>query len=180
VSIQRLQAHYGFTRIPFGRSLAPSMLHRHAGHAEAVARISWCIDQHALGVITGEVGAGKTVAVRAATAALDSSRHVVIYLPNPSVGVRGMLHHIVTALGQVPSFYTATLVPQAADALAAEHAERGRSPIVIIDEAHLLDNQQMEAVRMLTLCRGGGYAEALAAVGGSARRVKGNRAGLSA
>ncbi len=150
MSIQRLQAHWGFTRMPFGRSLAPSMLHRHDAHAEAVARIAWCIDQHALGVITGEVGAGKTVAVRAATAALDTSRHLAIYLPNPSVGVRGMLHHIVTALGQVPSFYTATLTPQAADALATEHAERGRTPVVILDEAHLLDNAQMEAVRMLT------------------------------
>ena len=150
MSIQRLQAYYGFTRMPFGRGLAPSMLHRHAGHAEAVARISWCVDQHALGVITGEVGAGKTVAVRAATAALDTSRHVVIYLPNPSVGVRGMLHHVVAALGQVPSFYTATLVPQAAAALAAEHAERGRTPVVVFDEAHLLDNAQLEAVRMLT------------------------------
>src|SRR3954451_11170802 len=150
MSIQRLQDHWGFTRMPFGRSLAPSMLHRHDGHAEAVARIGWWLDQHALGVITGEVGAGKTVAVRAATAALDTSRHVVIYLPNPSVGVRGMLHHIVASLGQVPSFYTATLAPQAADALAAEHAERGRTPVVVIDEAHLLDNQQLEAIRMLT------------------------------
>ena len=96
------------------------------------------------------VGAGKTVAVRAATAALDASRHVIIYLPNPSIGVRGLLQHIVAALGQVPSFYTATLAPQAADALAAEHAERGRTPVVVIDEAHLLDNQQLEAIRMLT------------------------------
>jgi type II secretory pathway predicted ATPase ExeA len=150
VSVQRLQSHWGFTTMPFGRGLAPSMLHRHHGHAEAVARIGWCIDQHALGVVTGEVGAGKTVAVRAASAALDGSRHLVVYLPNPSVGVRGMLHHIVSALGQVPSFYTATLVPQAADALAAEHAERGRTPIVVFDEAHLLDNAQLEAVRMLT------------------------------
>lgn len=150
MSIQRLQDHYGFTRMPFGRNLAPGMLHRNTGHIEAAARITWCIDQHALGVVTGEVGAGKTVTVRAAAAALDASRHVIIYLPNPSVGVRGMLHHIVTALGQVPSFYTATLAPQAADALTAEHAERGRTPVVVIDEAHLLDNQQMEAIRMLT------------------------------
>jgi len=150
VSVQRLQAHYGFTRMPFGRNLAPGMLHRHPGHGEAIARITWCVDQHALGVITGEVGAGKTVAVRAATAALDPSRHVVIYLPNPSIGVRGMLHHIVAALGRTPSFYTATLAPQAADALAAEHAERGRTPVVVIDEAHLLDNQQLEAIRMLS------------------------------
>lgn len=150
MSIQRLQSHYGFTRMPFGRDLAPGMLHRHPGHGEAVARIGWCIDQHALGVITGEVGAGKTVAVRAATAAHDSARHVVIYLPNPSVGVRGMLHHIVAALGRQPSYHTATLTPQAAEALAAEAAERGRTPVVVIDEAHLLDTGQLEAIRMLT------------------------------
>ncbi|MGH4007738.1 MAG: ExeA family protein [Pseudonocardiaceae bacterium] len=150
MSIQRLQAHYGFTSMPFGRGLAPSMLHRHGGHAEAVARLSWAVEQRALAVLTGEVGAGKTVAARAATTALDPSRHVVIYLPNPAIGVRGMLHHVVSALGHVPHFHSATLVPQAADALATEHAERGRSPVVIIDEAHLLDNQQMEAVRMLT------------------------------
>ena len=150
MSVQRLQSHYGFTRLPFGRGLAPGMLHRGAGHTEAVARITWCVEQHALGVVTGEVGAGKTVAVRAAAAALDPSRHAVIYLPNPTVGVRGMLHHIVAALGQVPAFYTATLAPQAADALAAEHAERGRTPVLVVDEAHLMDNQQMEAVRIMT------------------------------
>ena len=27
--IDKLQAHYGFTRMPFGRDLAPGMLHRH-------------------------------------------------------------------------------------------------------------------------------------------------------
>jgi hypothetical protein len=31
MSVQRLQAHWGFTRMPFGRSLAPSMLHRTTG-----------------------------------------------------------------------------------------------------------------------------------------------------
>ena len=58
MSIQRLQSHWGFTRMPFGRDLAPAMLHRHAGHGEAVARISWCVDQRAIGVITGEVVPG--------------------------------------------------------------------------------------------------------------------------
>jgi type II secretory pathway predicted ATPase ExeA len=136
--------------MPFGRDLAPGMLHRHTAHGEAVARIGWCIAERRIGVLTGEVGSGKTVAVRAATTALDGSRHAIIYLPNPSVGMRGMLHHIVTALGHTPKFYTATLAPQAADALATEHAERGRTPVVVIDEAHLLDNQQLEAIRMLT------------------------------
>ena len=35
---------------------------------------------------------------------------------------------------------------------------RRRSEVLIIDEAHLLDHEQLEAVRMLTLCRGRDYA----------------------
>ncbi|RWA22654.1 hypothetical protein MBRU_11940 [Mycolicibacterium brumae DSM 44177] len=136
--------------MPFGRDLAPSMLHRHTGHSEAIARIGWCVDQCAIGVITGEVGAGKTVAIRAAATSLDPARHVIIYLANPTIGVRGMLTHIVATLGHTPAFHTARLAPQAADALAAEHAERGRNPVLVVDEAHLLDNHQLEAIRLLT------------------------------
>jgi type II secretory pathway predicted ATPase ExeA len=150
VSIQRLQSHWGFTRMPFGRDLAPAMLHRHASHGEAVARITWCVDQRAIGVITGEVGAGKTVAVRAASANLDPSRHVFIYLANPTIGVRGMLTHIVATLGHTPAYHKSALAPQAAEALATEHAERGRNPVLVVDEAHLLDNHQLEAIRLLT------------------------------
>ena len=111
-----------------------------------------------LGVITGEVGVGKTVAARAALAAIDPTRHTVIYLGNPATGVRGIHHHIVTALGGRPAHGTAALTAQAYDVLAGEAAERGRTPVLIIDEAHLLDHSQLESVRMLTLCRDRDYA----------------------
>jgi type II secretory pathway predicted ATPase ExeA len=148
--IEKLQGFYGFTRMPFGRDLPPGMLHRHNAHSEAVARITWCVTERRIGVITGEVGAGKTVAIRAAIATLDPTRHTIIYLPNPTIGVRGIHHQIVQALGGHPLVHHATLVPQAADALATEHAERGRIPVLIIDEAHLLDHPQLESIRMLT------------------------------
>lgn len=150
MSIDLLQAHYGFTRTPFGRDLAPGMLHKTAGHGQAVARISWCINEKTLGVITGEVGSGKTVATRAATSALDASRHSVIYLGNPAVGARGIYAAIVTALGGVPRFHKAALIPQAADALAAEEAEKGKRVVVCVDEAHLLSADQLEELRLLT------------------------------
>ena len=45
------------------------------------------------------VGAGKTVAVRAVLAdGLDASRHTIIYLPNPMIGVRGYLQPQLTCL----------------------------------------------------------------------------------
>jgi type II secretory pathway predicted ATPase ExeA len=136
--------------MPFRRDLTPAMLHRHAAHAEAAARITWAISDKALAVLTGEVGVGKTVAIRAALAALDPTRHTVIYIGNPAIGVRGIHHHIVTALGGRPSHGTAALTAQAYDVLAGEAAERGRTPILIIDEAHLLDHDQLESIRMLT------------------------------
>ena len=78
------------------------MLHQHHGHAEAVARICWCIQESGLGMISGEVGSGKTVALRAATATLDPTRHTIIYLGCPAVGARGIYAAIVAALGGTP------------------------------------------------------------------------------
>ena len=145
-----LRNHYGFTRLPFGKDLAPNMLHQHAGCSEAAARISWCIAERALGVITGEVGAGKTVAARAAVAGLDQTRHTLIYLANPTTGTRGLHYQIVTALGGRPAHGTAALTAQAASLLAAEHAERGRTPVLLVDEAHLLDHGALDLIRMLS------------------------------
>ena len=178
--IDKLQSHYGFTKTPFGRALAPQMLHRHGAHAEAVARIGWCVTERALGVITGEVGAGKTVAVRAALAELDQARSTIIYLGNPAVGARGLYHGIVTALGAVPRFHKAALIPQTTDLLAAEEHERGRHVTIVIDEAHLLAADQLEELRLLTLCRARGYAEATTAASGSPCQARGWLPGRSA
>lgn len=150
MSLSQLQPYLGFTRMPFGRALAPSMLHRHTAHAEAVARITWSIQERALAVVTGEVGAGKTVAVRAALSALDTSRHTTIYLGNPAVGGRGLYSGIITALGGIPRFHKAALIPQTAELLAAEEHERGRTVILVLDEAHLLTGDQLEELRLLT------------------------------
>ena len=57
---------------------------------------------------------------------------------------------MVIALGGRPAHGTAALTAQAAGLLAAEHGERGRVPVLVIDEAHLLGHDQLEAIRMLT------------------------------
>ena len=85
----------------------------------------------------------------AATAALDASRHVPSTWPTPPSGSAGSCTTSSPPSAESP-FYTSTLVPQAADALAGETAERGRTPVLVIDEAHLLHHEQLEAIRMLT------------------------------
>lgn len=148
--LDKIQSYFGLTTMPFGRSLAPGMLFRSSDHAQSVARIGYGITTRGITVITGEVGVGKTVAARAAIERAEPARHHLIYIPDPTVGARGIYHHIVSALGARPSFHNAALVPQARDALAAEAAERGRTPILCIDESHLLTHDALEALRLLT------------------------------
>jgi hypothetical protein len=148
--IETLQSHWGFTVMPFTAAIPVPGLFGSAAHKEAVARLRWLISARGLGVLTGEVGSGKTVALRAAADGLDASRHTLIYLPNPQVGVRGIHGAVAMALGQAPRFHHATLIPQVEAALAAEADERNRHAILAIDESHLMSGDQLEAVRMLT------------------------------
>ena len=143
-------AHFGLARTPFGKRIAAKDLFARQARAEAVARISFCVAETALCVITGDAGAGKTVALRAAVAGLDPTRHQVIYIANPAFGTRGLHATIVRALGERPRYQKAELMAQAADLLAAETAERHRRVVVLCDEAHLLQPDQLEELRLLT------------------------------
>jgi type II secretory pathway predicted ATPase ExeA len=150
MSVAPWAAHFGLTRTPFGKDIAAKDLFVRQAHGEAVARINFCILESALGVITGDVGAGKTVSVRAAVANLDPTRHQVIYIANPAFGTRGLYVSMVRALGAEPRYLKAELMAQTADLLAAEEAERHRRVVLIVDEAHLLDPAQLEELRLLT------------------------------
>ncbi len=143
-------ANFGLCRTPFGKAIAPKDLFSRQSHAEAVARIHFVVAESALGVITGDVGAGKTVAVRAAVSALDPTRHQVIYIANPAFGTRGLYVTIVRALGAEPRYLKAELMAQAQDLLAAEEDERHRKVVLVCDEAHLLEPAQLEELRLLT------------------------------
>jgi len=149
MSIDKLRSFYGLSRQAFDRDLAPGQLFTSAIHREAVARIRFVIDETGIALITGEVGAGKTVAVRAATSHLDASRHTVVYLPNPAIGGRGLHMHLVLALGATPRFHTAALIAQSQDLLAAETDEKNRTVVLAVDEAHLLTSDQLEQLRLL-------------------------------
>src|SRR5262249_19101607 len=57
---------------------------------------------------------------------------------------------IVATFGGQPDRSSSRLTAQASAVLAAERDERGRTPVLVIDEAHLLRYEQLETVRMLT------------------------------
>lgn len=142
--------HFGFTSTPFSKSIPASQLCERPSLQEAVARIRFCIAERTVGVLTGEVGVGKTVAIRAATHQLDPASHHTIYIPNPAFGTRGLYVSIVRALGAAPKMLKAELMAHTQSLLAAEEQERRRRVALVVDEAHLLSPEQLEELRLLT------------------------------
>lgn len=143
------ESYYGLTKAPFAKDISPSELFSHDQHAEVLARLSYAVREKAIAILTGEVGSGKSVALRALSCSLDGSRHTVVYFFGLA-GLRGFYSELVTSLGGIPRFLKAHLIAQARDLIATETTERRKNLIVIIDEAHVLEPGVLDEIRLLT------------------------------
>jgi len=84
------QEFYGFSSVPFSKTIATADLFLTVAQKELNARLTYLVPERGFGLVTGEIGSGKSTAVRAFTASLDFNRHLVIYLANPTTGMTGL------------------------------------------------------------------------------------------
>lgn len=143
------QEYYGFTHAPFSKSIATDTLFATRGQKELTARLSYLVRERGFGLITGEIGSGKSTAVRAFTASLDPNRYLVLYLANPTTGMTGVYRDLLLGLGHEPPFSRPRLVARLREAFADVLAAKRRAPLVILDEAHLLSQAMLEQLRLL-------------------------------
>jgi len=68
------QEFCGFTRLPFSRTIATQDLFPTVGQKELGARLAYLVRERGVGLITGEIGCGKSTAIRAFAASPASSR----------------------------------------------------------------------------------------------------------
>jgi len=143
------QEFYGFTTKPFSRGLATSKLFLSPGQEELKARLCYLVHERGIGLITGEIGSGKSTALRAFVDSLDPTRHTVVYTANPLIGITGFYREVLSQLGEpVPPFRQQMVlaIRRSFDILTNE---RKKTPVVIVDEAHLLEQRMLEELRLL-------------------------------
>jgi type II secretory pathway predicted ATPase ExeA len=104
------QEYYGLTSLPFTRTLATRDLFPTAGQKELAARLTYLVRERGFGLVTGEIGSGKSTAVRTFTAGLDPNRYLVIYLSNPTTGMTGLYRELLSNLGHEPPYTAARMV----------------------------------------------------------------------
>jgi type II secretory pathway predicted ATPase ExeA len=156
-----LNEFYGFRHAPFSKSLAAKDLYPSRGHSEAQGRLAFALQERLPTLLTGDVGTGKSTAVRAFAQALDRNLYAVVYLSNPHLGVSALYREILLALQVMPAFGFMRLLPQLRTTL-HDLARKGRYVLLIADEAHLLSpvifdqlrfllNDEMDSASLITL-----------------------------
>ena len=91
--------HFAFTRLPFETPTETDELFESAARREAEARLGHLIELRGIGMLTGEVGAGKTTVCRHLTAQLHPGLYRVHYVSLSTGNVLDMYKAIGWELG---------------------------------------------------------------------------------
>ena len=142
------EAYFHLTSTPFTRGLPPEQLLSTPAMQEVGARLDYTARERRFAVLTGEVGVGKSTALRAFLARLPTTRYTPLYVTDSQLTPRNFYHEALWQLGLPPRFYRGDARRQLHRAL-QERADAGQQPVIVIDEAHLLGREMLEEVRFL-------------------------------
>lgn len=139
---------FNLKEYPFSLTPDPKFIVFTPSYNELLASLYYGIEMaKGLIVLTGEVGTGKSTALRWIIRRLDSSV-VAAYIVNPHLSIEEFYHHVSEML-EIKEWANKTeLLTEMARILEDRH-RRGLSTVLIVDEAHELSDEVLEEIRLL-------------------------------
>lgn len=139
---------FGLEDTPFTLTPDPRFIVFTPSYNEVLASLYYGLENaKGLVVLTGEVGTGKTTALRWILRRLDSSV-LAAYVFNPRLSIDEFYHHVTQMLGIKDWSNKAELLQVMGKVLEERH-RRGLRTVLIIDEAHELSEYVLEEIRLL-------------------------------
>jgi general secretion pathway protein A len=143
-------AFFGFSESPFSLSPDPAFFFRSEQHEEALANLVYGVQaRKGFIVLTGEVGTGKTTMLECLRDYLEGQYIEFAFLFNSRINTDQFFEMIAYDL-DLPCVRTSkTEVLFALNQLLVEQAQDGRTVVLIVDEAHNLEWEVLEEIRLL-------------------------------
>jgi len=142
--------HFGLTRYPFAKELDPDDFFSFDAATELAARLDHLRELRGIGLVTGDVGAGKTSLCRKFVGGLHHGIYRTFYVPNTTGNVMDLYKSISWELGLPTERSRAALFRVIRAEVTRLCLEQKVLPILIVDEAHLLRADVLEDLRLLT------------------------------
>jgi general secretion pathway protein A len=144
------EEYWGLREKPFRKTPDPRYLFLNDTYEEALEQLLFAVDEMELALLTGEVGAGKTLLTRALVDRIGERFEVGMIL-NPRLSPRQFLRTAAAELGvKLPRFHSSDILDQINERL-LELDAAGRAALLVVDEAHLIPGKPtFEEIRLLT------------------------------
>src|SRR5690606_9932958 len=143
------EAFYDLHRSPFSRDLPTSELYESEILEETLGRLEYAAQRQWFAVVTGDCGTGKTTTIRRFAETLDAAKFKVLYLSDSKLTPRHFYKGLLEQLGCESKFYRGDAKRQLHREIELMRGIHGLQPVVVVDEAHLLDREMLEEVRFL-------------------------------
>jgi general secretion pathway protein A len=143
-------AFFGFSESPFSLSPDPTFFYRSEQHEEALANLVYGVQaRKGFIVLSGEVGTGKTTMLECLRDYLEAQYVEFAFLFNSRINVDQFFEMIAYDLDLPCARTSKTEVLFALNQLLVEQAQDGRTVVLIVDEAHNLEWEVLEEIRLL-------------------------------
>ncbi len=143
------ESFYGLHRSPFSRDVPTSELYESVILEETLGRLEYAAQRQWFAVVTGDCGTGKTTTIRRFAEVLDPAKFKVLYLSDSKLTPRHFYKGLLEQLGCESKFYRGDAKRQLHRAIELMRGIHRLQPVVVVDEAHLLDREMLEEVRFL-------------------------------
>ncbi len=145
------ESKFGFTKNPFKDNIDTDLFFRTRQHEEAIIKIKIGIeDQHALILLTGASGTGKTLISQVVMNDLDPSNYVRIFIfAYPGMSKGALIGSILDEL-EIDSGRLVNDRLNALHEVALLYYKQGKQLVIVVDEAHFLKADALHVLRTLS------------------------------
>lgn len=144
------EAYFGFKESPFSITPDPRFLFLTQSHRDALAYLHYGIEQRkGFLVVSGEVGVGKTLVIRALLGQLPDDVETAIVM-NARLTFKQLLYMALIDFGLTPTSKSKVDLILTLQEFLLRLRDRKSNAVLIIDEAQNLSEQGMEEFRLLS------------------------------